>query len=125
MIIVLVAILGAIVGVMLGAWADTGLKAFRERELLREALALADTLYSHERDPKARLWLAIADMSVPDGVFSDRTEAERKDLIRAALQTQDLLDPVRERYRYLLHNFHIDASAPPLGGVGAKKASEN
>ncbi len=125
MIYVLIGLLAIIIGIMLASWAAVTLDWLHERELAREVLTIADALYPHEANPRMRLWICINDLCIPDGIFGDRSERERQDLIRAALQTQDMLTRVEERYSEILPTFQIDAEAPPVGGADALKVREN
>ncbi len=113
---VAISIFALILGIMLASWADVTLQWLHERQLAREVLTIADTLYPHEADPKLRLWICINDLCAPDGIFGDRSERERQDLIRAAHQTLDTLDRVKQRYIDILSTSYIDGKAPSPDG---------
>ncbi len=117
MIYIAVAIVALLIGIVLSSWAAVSLRWLHERQLDRETLVVADLLYQHEPDPTARLCLCVNDLAAPAGIFWDKSERERTELIHAALRTMDAMDRERARYSAVVRPFHIDGKAP-LGTSG-------
>ena len=112
MIYIAIAIVALLIGIVLLSCAAVSLQRLRERQLDRETLVLADLLYQHKPDPKVRLCLYVVDLAAPDGIFGEKSESQRTDLIRAAFRTMDAIDRERARYSAVVHRFHIGGEAP-------------